>query len=55
MGQRHRDHRVLNVYGSEAVEAVENAIAAAQSDGAETESEAIQEVASAYTGWDGSR
>lgn len=43
---------VLNVYGSESIETVENAIDVAIEDGARTRSEALREVCAAFTGWD---
>lgn len=52
MAQRQREHRVLNVYGSERVGAIEEAIELAMKDGAETESDAIAMVCAAYVGRD---
>lgn len=50
---RERTHVVLNVYGEDSAETVTNAIEAAQAEAeAECVSEALREIASAYTGWD---
>lgn len=52
MAQRQRQHRVLNVYGSERAEIIEDAIQLAMEDGAESESDAIAMVCAAYCGAD---
>lgn len=52
MGRRLKQHRVLNVYGEDAIETVENALGLAMVDGAEDEAEAIREIAAAYAGYD---
>lgn len=49
---RQKDHLVLNVYGDESVEIVEEAIEAAQrAEGADDVSEAIEMVCRAYMGY----
>lgn len=46
------DHIVLNVYGSDRVETVRNAMRAAEEhEGTETHGEAVHALAKAYTGW----
>lgn len=45
-----RDHTVLNVYGKESTEIVEEAIERAMDDGAETRYEAVERLARAYNG-----
>lgn len=53
MGQRQKDHRVLNVYGSGEIETVDNAIdTAITHHGAENESDALRRICAAYTGYD---
>lgn len=50
MAREERAHRVLNVYGEDSVEKVDNAIAMAMEDGASSDGEAVEYLASAYTG-----
>lgn len=52
MAQRRKAHRVINVYGDEAIETVENAVEAAMQEGAADETDALRALARAYTGYD---
>jgi len=50
--QSKSEHIVLNVYGSERVETVRNAMKAAEThEDAETAGESLHALARAYTGW----
>lgn len=52
MAARQREHAVVNVYGEETVEIVENAIDAAKNHhGADTKAEAVEMICAAYTGY----
>lgn len=52
MAQRQKTHRVINVYGDDAIETVENAVEAAMREGAVDETDALRHLARAYTGYD---
>lgn len=52
MGERDRPHKVLNIYGEEAIETVENALGVAKGDGAETDAEAVRLISAVYAGHD---
>lgn len=50
---RRPNHKNFNVYGGAAIATVENAVKAAEADGAETHGEALELLAAAYLGeWD---